>query len=292
MPVRPPDARSFVLDLLSTLRRGAMPVRALVASAALFGIAEGSVRVALTRLLASGARRARRVRASTGSAAAAAPVQRRVAAWRELDARLRAVVGRLDRRLRGARRESCRRARRNDTASERCGLSGFRAIRARPRVRPDNLAGGVTRLREELARSGSRPAAVVCELRELDPVSEARARELWDADELVAQLSPPSPALDASARRLRTRSRGSRDGRVVPRGRRGAAPARARSPAARTDRPRRASATALVDAMLDYDAIGRASWSELPGAPRRACRGKSPRQRPSTGTRFARGGLR
>ena len=41
-----------MLDLLSTLPRGAMPVRALVAAGDLFGISENSVRVTLARLLA------------------------------------------------------------------------------------------------------------------------------------------------------------------------------------------------------------------------------------------------
>ena len=49
-----PSPRSLVLDLLSTLRRGSMPVRALVEAAALFGIAENSLRVSLARLLAEG----------------------------------------------------------------------------------------------------------------------------------------------------------------------------------------------------------------------------------------------
>src|SRR3990172_10296135 len=49
-----PTARSFVLDLLSTLKRGAMPVRAVVAAAEGFGIAGNSIRVALARLLAAG----------------------------------------------------------------------------------------------------------------------------------------------------------------------------------------------------------------------------------------------
>jgi len=44
-----PTAKSLTIDLLSTLRGGSMPVRALVASGALFGIAENNVRVTLAR---------------------------------------------------------------------------------------------------------------------------------------------------------------------------------------------------------------------------------------------------
>ena len=49
-----PTAKSLILDLLSTLRRGSMPVRALVAAGSFFGIEENALRVALTRLLARG----------------------------------------------------------------------------------------------------------------------------------------------------------------------------------------------------------------------------------------------
>ena len=48
-----PTARSLILDLLSTLRRGTMPVRALVEAGALLGIEENNIRVSLARLYAS-----------------------------------------------------------------------------------------------------------------------------------------------------------------------------------------------------------------------------------------------
>ena len=47
-------ARSLILDLLSTLRRGTMPVRALVEAGALLGIEENNIRVSLARFYASG----------------------------------------------------------------------------------------------------------------------------------------------------------------------------------------------------------------------------------------------
>ncbi len=49
-----PTAKSLILDLLSTARGGVMPVRALVAAAALFEIGENGVRVELARLSARG----------------------------------------------------------------------------------------------------------------------------------------------------------------------------------------------------------------------------------------------
>ena len=83
-----PSAKSLILDLLETLRRGTMPVVALVEAGRLFGIAENSVRVALTRLLSAGSverdRRGRyRLSAESG------PIGRRATSWRDLERRLR-----------------------------------------------------------------------------------------------------------------------------------------------------------------------------------------------------------
>src|SRR4051812_31055955 len=86
--MRGPTAKSLVLDLLSTLGTGAMPVRALVGSAALFGIAENNLRVALAPLLAAGlVERDERgqYRLGTGSRA----VREQVASWRRVEERVR-----------------------------------------------------------------------------------------------------------------------------------------------------------------------------------------------------------
>ena len=55
--MRQPTPRSLIVDSLTTLRYGSMPVAALVQAGALFGIAEGSVRVARQRLQADGGAR-------------------------------------------------------------------------------------------------------------------------------------------------------------------------------------------------------------------------------------------
>ena len=176
-----PSAKSLILDLLSTLRRGTMPVSALVESGALFGIAENSLRVALTRLLAGGQiERDSRGRYRLG--VAAQPVGRRATAWRRIETRHRrwgsAWIGVLERRqgVGGERR-------RRDRALR---LLGFRALTPTLSVRPDNLRGGIDALRVELGALGLPPGDLVFELRALDPVTLARARSLWDADTLRA----------------------------------------------------------------------------------------------------------
>ena len=287
MPEQRSNARSLVLDLLSTLRRGAMPVRAMVEAAALFRIAEGSVRVALTRLLAEGLVE-RDERGLYRLGRAAAPVQQRVIAWRDLDSRLRpwsgGWIGVFDGR---AAKPPSRAAQRRSARA--LGLTGFRAFARGLALRPDNLAGGAARLREELSALGAAPGAVVCELRELDPVSDARARRLWDADDLVAQYRRHRQRLEASTRRLRSRSA---QIAMVETFRVGGAALRmlAHDPLLPEAIVTAAERRALVDAMIDYDAMGRASWSEFM-AGHGVLPGKSPAA-PFDGHAIARGGLR
>ncbi len=178
-----PTARSFILDLLATLKRGTMPVAALVESAALFGIVENSLRVALTRLAAGGLV-ARDTRGRYRMGAGAQPVARRVGAWRELERSLRrwdrSWIGVLD----GQETSSGRRRReRRDRALR---LLGLRALTPALAVRPNNLAGGVDAARGELTDLGLPPGHLVVGLRDLDSITEARARGGWDGDALRA----------------------------------------------------------------------------------------------------------
>ena len=83
-----PTAKSLILDLLSTMRRGTMPVGLLVEAGDLFEIAENNIRVALARLLAAGlVERDERGRYRLGSQAG--PVNQQVGSWRRLEERLR-----------------------------------------------------------------------------------------------------------------------------------------------------------------------------------------------------------
>jgi phenylacetic acid degradation operon negative regulatory protein len=181
-------ASSLILDLISTLRRGTMPVRALIDAGSLLGIEENNIRVSAARLYASGRiERDERGRYRLGPAVAA--ISGRLRSWRQLTDRAQAWSGdwlavHQARRGRGPAR------RRRDRA---LALLGFRELATGLVVRPNNLRGGVTGVRAQLleltAGQSETDAALgrVFSLRDLDATSDLEARSLWNADALVRQ---------------------------------------------------------------------------------------------------------
>lgn len=282
-------ARSLILDLLSTLRRGSMPVRALVEAGALLGVAEGSVRVGLTRLLANRLVE-RDERGSYRLGAGARAVSERVAGWRQLEERVQpwdgawlavlATAGDAARRVDPAR--PGRADRRGHARALR--LLGFRELSRGVAVRPDNLAGGSEAVRAELARLGLAPGAIVAELRGLDAVTEKRARGLWDVAALVDGYRRGVRALDTSRRRLASRAEADA---MVESFRLGGAWLRelALDPLLPEPIVPAGERAALVAAMRRYDEAGRACW-----APFLARHGVRHRRAPADTRGFARGG--
>jgi phenylacetic acid degradation operon negative regulatory protein len=198
--VRQPTPRSLIVDLLSTLRHGSMPVAALCQAGTLFGIAEGSVRVALHRLQSEG-RVESDERGQYRLGAAAAPVQSVVAGWRDLDRRTRAWNGRWIAVHATAPR---RRRTRIDPAAQALRLFGFEPLATGLQVRPANLREGTVGVRTALHELGLPSTALVAELGELDSATDARARSLWDGDALVRSYRAARREIEASSARLHT----------------------------------------------------------------------------------------
>jgi phenylacetic acid degradation operon negative regulatory protein len=194
-----PTAKSLILDLLSSLRGEAMPVRALVAAGVLFDISAESIRVALVRLCSSGTIE-RNERGQYRLAPAAQPVQAHVAAWTRTEER---VVpwrgGWIGVHTAGLERSDRTRLRRRARALE---FLGFAALEPHLFLRPDNLKGGVDAVRAELQALGLEPAALVFAIAQLDPAAEARAHALWDGRTLCHGYRATCAALASSAARL------------------------------------------------------------------------------------------
>jgi phenylacetic acid degradation operon negative regulatory protein len=228
-----------------------MPVGALVAAAALLGIPENSTRVAVTRLLASGALvRDERGRYRLGPAAA--PVDARVAGWRQLEERVvRWEGGWLAVQRAGLARGAGARALR---------LLGFAAWSRELALRPDNLRGGLAAVRTELHALGLPAAAPVFALHGFDAQAQARACALWDVAALRARYVQSRLALEKSEARLaRAREEAAMTesfllgGRVIRELVSDPLLPEALVPAAER--------RALVAAMRRYDRIGRRLWA-------------------------------
>ena len=258
--MKPPTARSLIFDLLSTLRRGSMPVAALVQAGALFEIAEGSIRVALHRLLAD-RRLERDERGHYRLGAAAAPVQSVVARWREIDRRTRPWNGRwigVQAPAAAPRRRTAQRA------TQALRLLGFELLAVGLRVRPANLREGVDGVRETLRGLGLPEHALVFELGELDPAVEARARRLWDTDALVRRYRAARREIERSSARLPAVSEAEamtesflQGGRVVQQ-----LVLDPLLPAPLIDEDER---RALLESMRAYDRLGRQAWAAFLG---------------------------
>jgi phenylacetic acid degradation operon negative regulatory protein len=196
-----PTAKSLILDLLSTARGGAMPVRALIAAAALFEIGENGVRVELARLSARGLVR-RNDRAQYALTRAAAPVHERVRSWKELEsAHVEWTGGWIAVHTAGLSRRDRAALRRRERALRFLGL---RELHAGLWVRPDNLRGGLGEVARVLRTLGLESAAPVLVVSALEPAFEARARALWDTDALRGEYRELRTALTTSERQLAT----------------------------------------------------------------------------------------
>jgi phenylacetic acid degradation operon negative regulatory protein len=249
--VASPSPRSLALDLISTLRGESMPVGALVAAAALFGIPENGMRVAVARMLAAG-ELARDERGRYRLGPAAAPLGERVLSWRHLEERTC--------RWEGGWIAVQRAGRARGPGARALRLLGFADFSRTLALRPDNLRGGVAGMRAELYALGLPAGTPVFSARDFDAGSEARARTLWDVDALRAGYARQRLALARSEARLARAAEPAAmaecfrlGGRVIRELVRDPLLPEALLPAAER--------RALLAAMRRYDRIGRRIWA-------------------------------
>jgi len=192
-----PVAKSLILDLLSTLRPGAvMPVGVLVEAGGLFGLSDNNIRVSAARLLAAG-QIARDERGRYRLGERAVPISRRVRSWRELDRRTRRWGGSWI----GV--EVARSGRRDGRARARAlRLMGFATLREALWLRPDNLVGAVDAAHAELRSLGLPDADLVFAVSGFDPSAEQRARRLWNVEELRRSYRDLLAELEAGSARI------------------------------------------------------------------------------------------
>jgi len=191
--------KSLVLDLLSSLKGGSMPVRALIATGGIFGLPENSVRVALARLVASGlVEHDERAHYRLGPRALG--VQAHVASWRTIEDRIIDWEGEWLAVYTGALKRSSRKLVEHRARCLRLG--GLRSLCAGLEIRPDNIDGGVERLRAQLGDLGFDTDAPVFTATTFDASMDARARGLWDTRAMREGYRRTIGKLERSERRL------------------------------------------------------------------------------------------
>lgn len=189
--------KRLTLDLLATAREGSMPVRALIAAAAMFDIEEGSLRVALARLRRQGLVEPHgRGRYRLGKVAQ--PVGRHIGGWRRQAERTRAWTGNW---VLAAPSTSTDRTR-SRRSSRALAFLGFASFGPNLYVRPDNLVGSVTSAKDTLFELGLAEGSMVCLATDLDASSDTTMRGLWDGPELNRNYARWSKRLEASAASL------------------------------------------------------------------------------------------
>lgn len=257
-----PSPKSFVLDLLSTLKHGTMPVGALVEAAGIFGIPGNNLRVALARLLAAG-QVERDERGRYRLSGGAQPVAKRVTSWRDLEGRTQAWDGAwIGVHGSAGASKAPRTAKRGRVRAVQ--MLGFRDLRPQLAVRPANLRAPLAEIRRDLQGLGLPRTDLVFELHDLDPGEDQAARSLWDTEALrglyqrlhrdlasSADHLEELPAEDAMIESFVVGGRAVRELILDPLLPEQICPSHERN--------------ALLQAMKEYDRLGRAAWAEFLG---------------------------
>jgi phenylacetic acid degradation operon negative regulatory protein len=250
-----PTPKSLILDLLSTLKHGSMPVGALVEAGELFGLEANAIRVAVARLLASGElTRDERGRYRLGAAEVVRP---RAGSWKDLERRTRRWSGAWIGVHPGGAGRARQRGRQHSLR-----LLGFGALLPSLWLRPDNLAPPLEVMRRELHALGLPREDLVFELAGLDPAAESRARGLWDVQRLREAHRTLRLSLERSSRQL---PRLAREAAMVESFLLGGRAIRqlVHDPLLPEEICPAGDRQALSQALRQYDRLGRSAWAEF-----------------------------
>ncbi|MFN0246857.1 MAG: PaaX family transcriptional regulator C-terminal domain-containing protein [Kofleriaceae bacterium] len=176
-------AKRFVLELLTAADTHQGSVANLVAGADILGVDAGSVRVALARLTAAGTLELAG-RGEYRLAATTRALTRQVTSWREVEKQIRRWDGAWACVHLGDVARSDRSGQRRRQRALK--LLGFREHGRSMALRPDNLAGGIAKLRDQLVELGLEEPAFVYRASDFDAETERRVQRLFEGDKLSA----------------------------------------------------------------------------------------------------------
>lgn len=203
------DPKRLILELLLANGDKPLTAREAIQASALFRISEGSLRVTLARLSATGLIDAAG-RGAYRLGPAAIDLAGEVATWRTLENRLRPWTGGYIVVHSGALGRSDRSAlQRRERALQ---MLGFRVFERGLHIRPDNIEANIDAVRQRLYKLGLDREAAVFSAGDFDTVREAAVRQLWDGTalnhtytELNAQLETWLAGADRLALKVATR---------------------------------------------------------------------------------------
>jgi phenylacetic acid degradation operon negative regulatory protein len=186
--------KKIVLDLLMAGHGAPLSSKEAVSACVLFGLAEVSTRVAITRLQADGLIQSIR-RGVYVLGPQAQKIAEDVALWRHRDDLIRSWqndyvmvytqhLGRTDRTAL-IRRERA------------LNLWGFRALEKGLYIRPNNLTLNLDDLRSRLCHLGLESTAILCLSARFDPFAQPRIEQLWQQDTLNQRYLAMSQQLQA-----------------------------------------------------------------------------------------------
>ncbi|NEX59462.1 PaaX family transcriptional regulator [Noviherbaspirillum galbum] len=184
-------APDLMLDLL-TAHEQPLSARALCRSAEVMGIEPVAARVALTRLLGQ-KKISQPKRGCYAINRAAGGLRSDIDDWRK-EARTVSWNGAWVAVHDAAVARSDKPAWRHHRLA--LSLRGFAEFKPSLQVRPDNLRGGVSGVREQLVELGLSPSAIVFRMTELDQAALASAGKLWNTEALAREYRTLTAMLD------------------------------------------------------------------------------------------------
>jgi phenylacetic acid degradation operon negative regulatory protein len=175
------NPRQLILKLLQSRPNRTLSAQAAVTAAAVLGLSENSVRVALVRLQAAElVEPAGRGEYRLGPNASALAAE--VSAWRTIERRLGAWDGSWVAAYAGGLGRSDRAALR--AREQAFAMLGMRTLEPELWLRPNNLRGGAAEVRTRLQGLGLTHDVAVFRLEDLDAERSERARQLWNGQAL------------------------------------------------------------------------------------------------------------
>jgi len=190
----PTSPRKLILNLMRAAEGVPLTAADAVRACGVLGIRENSVRVTLARLSAQGLL-ASSARGAYELGPGARHIAQALASWRHAEDQVRPWAGNWIMVSTASMGRSDRTALRQRERA--LALLGLRDLEGGLHVRPDNLAGGASAIRERL-RQLDLPAEIpVFAAMDFDPALEARARALWDGKALDAAYARTQRALKA-----------------------------------------------------------------------------------------------